>query len=402
MTETKNIDSVAYTQAERVLFEQYALFQKTWKWVLAVSIIATLATAYFVLYELPIEYKSEVVALPPNKSGTPLDNLIGGLSSTLKDFGLSKLVGKGAAESGYSKIAVFTSRSILDTITRKYNLRPIYEKYYKVKPNRIDLYYEALLSNINVELSSDGPIIVSVYDVDSVRCASIANDIIMLANQLLKDLNKRETEPITQYISLRYDSVMKKQALLRDKLESVMNKSKIYDPEKQGSAIGAAVMEVQANYLSQKVVVEALSSQLGEDDPKTIQAKEVLRKYDAATKSFAEGKGSSIASPNLNKLSKSTVDYLQIRQEYEVNAKVLALLEPMFEQSRYDEARNIPSYNILDKALPPPYKSRPKRALLIVSGFLGSLIISYIFIALIAYYKNFKKRFKEATKNFSL
>lgn len=55
-------------------------------------------------------------------------------------------------------------------------------------------------------------------------------------------------------------------------------------------------------------------------------------------------------------MSKSMVDYLQVRQEYEVNAKVLALLEPMFEQSKFDEARDIPSLNILDEAIPPHIK----------------------------------------------
>ncbi|MBL0332887.1 MAG: hypothetical protein IPP08_04385 [Chlorobiota bacterium] len=396
MSEIKNKINIEDTKGEQILFEQYSIILKTWKLVLLISVLSTIATAYYVINVMPIEFMAQVVALPPNKSGTPLDNLLGGLSSSLKDFGLSKLVGKSGSESGYSKIALMNSRTVLDSLTKKYKLRELYENVYKVKKGRIDLFYEALLDNIKIEVSTDGPIAVSVYDIDPVRASNMANDIVKISNHLLRELNRRETEPITLYIAQRYDSVTRKQNILRNSLEQLMRKNKLYDPEKQGTVIGAAVMEVQANYLSQKVIVEALTSQLGDDDPKTIQAKEILKKYDKETKNFAEGKGSSIAGPNLNNMSKSMVDYLQVRQEYEVNAKVLALLEPMFEQSKFDEARDIPSLNILDEAIPPPYKARPKRALIIVSGFLGSIIISYIIIALIAFIKNFNKRYKDS------
>ena len=94
MSEIKNKINIEDTKGEQILFEQYSIILKTWKLVLLISVLSTIATAYYVINVMPIEFMAQVVALPPNKSGTPLDNLLGGLSSSLKDFGLSKLVGK--------------------------------------------------------------------------------------------------------------------------------------------------------------------------------------------------------------------------------------------------------------------------------------------------------------------
>ena len=47
----------------------------------------------------------------------------------------------------------------------------------------------------------------------------MANDIVKISNHLLRELNRRETEPITLYIAQRYDSVTRKQNILRNSLE---------------------------------------------------------------------------------------------------------------------------------------------------------------------------------------
>ena len=81
-----------------ILFEQYSLLRRTWLWVLAISLVATLVVGAYVYMFIQPEFMGTVLALPPNKVGTPLDNILGGVASSLKDFGLSRLVGK----SGYA------------------------------------------------------------------------------------------------------------------------------------------------------------------------------------------------------------------------------------------------------------------------------------------------------------
>ena len=96
----------------------------------------------------------------------------------------------------------------------------------------------------------------------------------------------------------------------------------------------------------------------------------------------------------LNSLPKSAVDYLDIKGNYEVNAKVLALLEPMYEQMKLEEVRNIPVLNILDAPFVPPTKARPKRALMVGGGFLGAFIACYLVIAIVSYFQNFNRRYR--------
>lgn len=373
-----------------LLFEQYTMLRRSWKWVLLIAILVTAGVGAYVFLGIQPEYLASVRALPPNKSGTPLDNLVGGISSTLKDFGLSKLVGGKAGGEGYSNSVIITSQPLFDSLITKYDLYKVYE----IPPNRFDLMYGALNSNIVVEISPEGPITISVYDVDPKRAAAIASDIIYYTNFLARELNRRESEPLTKYVGDRYVQTRKDQERLGIELRTFMQQSKLYDPEVQAEIVGGAVMEAEANVSAKRTLVEMYKSALGEEDPRTIQATEALRLAESESRRVSAGRAGTLKSLAVEELPASTVEYLRIRQDYEVNAKVLALLEPMYEQTKYEEMRNIPILNVLDEARVPPQKARPKRVVIIASAFVGTFLISYVLIALVAYFKSFSKRYR--------
>ena len=143
--ETRNGQSPVPADGQIILFEQFALLRRSWKWVLLVSLLITGAVAFYVLTMVPKEYMGVAVALPPNKSGTPLDALMGGISSSLKDAGLAKLVGgKGAA--GYSQTVLMTSGLLLDSLIEKYDLYSEYE----IPRDRPDMMRSTLASKIEI------------------------------------------------------------------------------------------------------------------------------------------------------------------------------------------------------------------------------------------------------------
>ncbi len=373
-----------------LLFEQYTLFRRTWRWVLLLAVLATVGVGAYVFLAVPPEYLAAVRALPPNKSGTPLDNLVGGISSTLKDFGLSKLVGKAGGDMGYSKSVLITSQPLFDSLIAKYDLYKVYD----IPRDRYDLMYAALTDNLIVDISPEGPITILIYDIDPKRAAAMANDVVYFTNVLAREINRRESEPLTKYVGDRYEATRADQERLGVELQKFMQQSKLYDPEAQSKILGTAVMEAEANVAAKRTLAELLRSALGAEDPRTLQAAAALQQAELESRRLSAGRAGALEGVSLNDLPATTVKYLRIRQDYEVNAKVLALLEPMYEQTKYEEIRDIPVLNVLDEARVPLKKARPKRAVLVASAFLGTFLISYVVIAVVAFSKSFAQRYR--------
>ena len=64
----------------------------------------------------------------------------------------------------------------------------------------------------------------------------------------------------------------------------------------------------------------------------------------------------------MNVMPGVALDYLRLTREVEIQSKLKAFMLPSYEQAKLDETRLSLSYIMLDKAIPPLKKSRPKRS----------------------------------------
>jgi len=390
----KSVETVP-THGQVILFEQYRMFRRTWWWILALSLIAGAATAYYAFFIAVPEYKAVAVAAPPNKSGTPLDNLIGAFSSSLKDAAIGRLVGKSGSEFGYTRLALMGSRRVYDSLIDKYDLYSVYE----IPKSRPDLMYGALADRIELEPQTEGPIVIGVYDPDPKRAADIANDIVVFTNSVSRDLNSSESAPITEYVGRRYEAVKQQYDSVAVALTAFMQKNKLFAPEQQGEIIGSAIEKAEAEIRKQRATVQTLSEQLGENDPRTQLEQQILTTLESQARSMAAGKGGVLPSPSLQQLPEAAVEYARLQVNFETNAKTLAILQPMYEQMKLEEVRNIPVVNLLDPAFPPPVKARPKRSVLVASALLGTFLVAYLIVALVTYIRGFLHRYRVYTSN---
>jgi uncharacterized protein involved in exopolysaccharide biosynthesis len=378
------------SSGQAILFEQFTLLRRTWLWVLMIALAATLGVGVYVYMFIQPEFMGTVLALPPNKVGTPLDNILGGVASSLKDFGLSRLVGKGSSEAGYDKTVLLTSRSVYDSLIARYNLDSVYE----VPPNRQDITRAMIGEKVEVQILESGPILISVFDHDPQRAADMANDVIYFTNKLAQDMNRRETEPISQYVGQRLEEARAAQVKLEIKLREVMSKNKFFDPEGQSRAVVEEFSTVEANVSAQRILVNALTASLGASDPRTVQASELLKQYEAQSRRMVAGQGGVVPRLSFDQVPQAMVEYMRVKLDYETNAKVIALMEPMYEQTRFDEMRNIPILNVFEPAIKPMKKARPHRSVILLSTFAGTFLISYLLIAFVVYFKNFRRRYR--------
>ena len=86
------------------------------------------------------------------------------------------------------------------------------------------------------------------------------------------------------------------------------------------------------------------------------------------------------------------VEYIRLKRDVEIQNKIFELLTTLYEQAKIEEAKDTPTIQILDRAVPPEKKYKPRRMILVVVWTSAALIFSII----LAFIFNFIERVSHA------
>ena len=93
-----------------------------------------------------------------------------------------------------------------------------------------------------------------------------------------------------------------------------------------------------------------------------------------------QGKSNSNLILSMENLPTRAMTYLRHYRDVEIYNKMLEFIIPLYEQSRFEEQKDIPLIQIIDKAVPPQKKAFPQRTLLSIVATIIILIIIALFI----------------------
>jgi capsular exopolysaccharide synthesis family protein len=98
--------------------------------------------------------------------------------------------------------------------------------------------------------------------------------------------------------------------------------------------------------------------------------------------------------PSLDRAPEIRLQYARLQREALLQNKLFTLLTEQLEQARIEEARDETAFQLLDKAIPPEKKSKPRRALIIVlSTIMGTFV--GIFVTFLREFLNTAVRTRE-------
>ena len=96
--------------------------------------------------------------------------------------------------------------------------------------------------------------------------------------------------------------------------------------------------------------------------------------------------------PPLTKIPELYIKFTWLKKQIEYYEKVLEFLGPQYEQAKIQEAKTIPTLQILDRAVRPEKKHLPKRWLIVLIALILSLSFSLYYVYWREYiYKRFIK-----------
>lgn len=359
--------------------------------IISTVFVATVISI-FVALSLTEWYRSTTNVVPPQSESSGLGGAISGISNALKDFGLTQLGGAGGDT--YTFMVILQSRTVLDSIIKKYDLAEEYEIPY----SEMGLLRDAFLSNVEIGYQKEGNYTVTVWSKDPKKAADMANDYVNIANDLAMDVFRREKKLSRIHLESRLAKIDSSLVKVGDSLEKFSRSTLLFSPEEQARAVSEALAELKAQRIQSEIMYNFYKNTYGEDYPSTKMYKDIKEQTDKQLNK-AEDKPGFAGDFSIRDASEVTIKYYRLYTEFETYSRVKAFLLPMLEEAQLDEQKQLKSLYVIDEAIPALKKDKPRRSIIVAGTFIGSFVFIVVLILGIYSFKNFKNKYDKIKDN---
>ena len=356
----------------------YLLVLRKWRRFIVINLLIFAAIVTGVSFLLPNMYKATVSILPPKNRS--MSSGLGALAQLTREFSpLSALTRLSAPQDVYNYIAILQSRTAMEAVVNKFQLIDVYE----ISRRSMEKAIKELEGNTKSEIQDEGNFTIEVIDKDPQRAAAMANFFVETLNKISIDLGTQEARSNREFIEKRVEEVKASLRAAEDSLKAYQEKrGLIIVPEEASSSI-SAIAELYATKERKATELAVLERTVGRDNPFYQQA--------------------DIELSELNKkiatIPQTSLSSFRLYRDAAVQQKIYEYLVPLYEQAKIDEQRDVPVVLVLDKAVPPERKDRPKRLFILLTALVLGLMANSFLVFLI---ESIRTHHKERTGSVEL
>ena len=351
------------------LIDYWNIIWKRKKFIITSVIIVTVISAVISLI-LPKWYKATAVIMPPETE----ESRFGGLSANLGAFGLGGMFG--GSESQMRFLAILKSRSLLETMNKKFD----FQKRYQTE--NLESTLNVLRNNINIKIEEEEQIVVSMLDRDQDMVADMANYIVYCLDNLNITLTASKAKSSREFIENRIQIVRDSLNKLENEISMFMQKKGIISISDQMKTAVEKAADMKAAIMAKEVELEVKKRVLSIKSPEVESLESELVILRSKFNEFYSETSSEKLFLNFDKIPDMEKEYLQLKRKAEYYTKLLEYLGPQYEQAKIEEARDVPTVQVLDKAVRPERRDKPKRKIIVFMNFFFAfwLTIAIVFI----------------------
>jgi len=351
-----------------------------WRRLIYRVTIAAIVVSVGLSLAMPNWYAASATCMPPQEGESR-----GGLMSMFTQIGIDFGAGGLLSSTPMTDlmIGVLKSRQLRGRVVDRFDLQEVY---------RADTREHAIRDlgdRLTVDTSPEGLIEVVVEDRDRQRAADMANAFV----EFLDDYNRRTSvERATrtrEFVETALEENQQRLTAATDALRSFQEENGAIDLTEQTRATVEAIATLEADrtrLVVQQGVLEGFSHP-NQTEMRGIDAelREIQQEIEQLT-----GRGGDFESAgggNGTLLSLSSIPELAFRladltREVAVQEKVRAFLTSQLEEARIQETRDLEIIHVLDRAVPPLKKSRPRRSIIVILSvglaFVGSVGVAFV------------------------
>lgn len=345
-----------------------------------------------VAFIIPKSYSTEMtfIVTDGNSINLPGSGLLGGLGSFSSN---------NSNISADQILVLLRSNNIQDKVISKFNLKELYN-------NNIQEYVRKKLDQrLGVEDIRPGGLgfnsIIAINLKFTEEDPKLSYDILQYYFQILEmevqSLNRKNLEEAYSMLKSRLDENIIDLAQAEDSLVSFQEQYGVFEVQEQVKQQVQAVSDLQAEIVKIEVEIEYLTKIFGNENTNimdlTLKKESLSKKVNELT-SGEDLNSNSLFKPLIN-MPQLGVEYLRLYRNVVVQEQIYKVLLPQFEQQKLNFEETNSGLKIVDEATIPTYKSKPKRAYVILSFFVFSLFLTVVYILLKDWLKRVKLDDKE-------
>ncbi len=339
--------------------------------VRTVGIVIILATVAAFL--IPNTYTATSKLMPPQQSQSAATAMLGQLGPlagmATKDLGL-----KNPSE---LYVTMLTSRTVADTLIDRFDLKAAY----RVR-NMTDAR-QRLAEASEIATGRDGVITISVDDRDPKRAADLANAYVDELTSLTRTLAMTEAGQRRLFFEQRLQQESADLANAEQDLQRTQEKTGILQLDSQAKAVIESAATLRAQIAAKEVQLTAMEAFATAQNPDRVLAEQELAALKAQLAAMQRSKGTDELGVKMGNVPSGGLEYVRKMRELKYHESVFELLAKQYEAAKVDEGRNPVVIQVLDKAVKPETKSRPKRASLIMVALLIGCFLSILWAFLL-------------------
>jgi LPS O-antigen subunit length determinant protein (WzzB/FepE family) len=316
---------------------------------------------------LPKWYKAEAVVLSPQSSEMPISP-----AGLLSELGMGTMLGSN--ENVFRYLAILKSRTLKEAVVKQFDL----QSYYKSK--NIDKAIEKFEDNTILEVGEEYQIKISLIDKGQNLVADVVNYTVHCLDSLNIVLSTNEAKNNREFMEIRIAEVMDSLRYYGESLAKFMKDNKILSIEEQVTAGIEQLALIKSQIIQKEVELEVAQKSLKSTNPIVKLTFWELNELRKQYHDLMSNKSLESIAPDFKKIPDLQLRLVELQRKVEYYSKLVEFLGPQYEQLKLEEAKSIPTLQILDKAVMPENKYKPKRSIIVIIVFLLSCFVGSAYV----------------------
>jgi tyrosine-protein kinase Etk/Wzc len=268
-------------------------------------------------------------------------------------------------------LGMLRSRTVADNLVKRFDLMTRYEA------KQMSAARERLAGETSLTGGRDGIITIEVNDKDPKVAAALANGYVEELLALTRVLAVTEAAQRRLFFEKQFarikDELVKSESTARQALQQ----RGLVKVDDQARAMVETTARLRAQISLKEVQIGAMRSFASERNPELLVAQQELESLRRELGRI-EGTGSGPADTGSDGKG---LENLRLLRNLRYNEVLYELMAKQYEIARIDEAREASVLQVLDEAVEPDRKSKPKRSVIVLFVMLSTLVAVVVWIA---------------------
>jgi tyrosine-protein kinase Etk/Wzc len=326
---------------------------------------AAIVGSVIVSIVLPPVYQASTKLLPPTQAqsaSAALLSQLGGVAGALAGSA-------GMKNPNDTYIGMLKSRTVADTLVKRFDLKRIYDQELDEGARK------SLEVNTVVTSGKDGLITIDVEDKDPKRAAELANGYVDELTKLTKVLAVTEASRRRLFFEKQLELAKNNLASAEGTLRKSLNSGGVISVDSDSRAIVETIGRLRAQISAKEIELGSMKAFVTSQNHAYQRVEEELGSLRNELSRLENGTPDNSAA---KEDKQGGLDNIKVLRDVKYYQMLYELLAKQYEAARLDEAKDSSIIQVLDPAIEPERRARPKRALIVILSTLFGLMVAVV------------------------